>query len=98
MIVDLNGIDYVVNVYAMDNESGVRAEIVDEAFNFNVECAGVFDVQDIARLIHRYSDVPPSAALLSEISRQTSELFQDQRLLCCPNEKGPVTGGKSTAV
>lgn len=76
MLIDLNGMQFHLNIQRKDDNHGFQAEIVDEAFNFEVQRDLVHDLDGVASFVYRYAGLRPKSEALSMIGRRLEELYR----------------------
>ncbi|MEM7059099.1 MAG: hypothetical protein AAF557_16055 [Pseudomonadota bacterium] len=76
MLIDLNGMQFHLNIQNQERTAGFKAEIVDEAFNFGVQREHVHDLDGVAAFVKRYSGIAPRSEVLSQIAARLEELYR----------------------
>ena len=79
MMIDLNGMLFHLNVLDHRVDHRFRAEIVDEAFNFQIIRKDVVGLDGISDLIHRYTDIRPRSHVLTRVAQHLENLHAKRR-------------------
>lgn len=76
MQIDLNGMTFHLNIFDVAGAPEYRAEIVDEAFSFDVARAWISDLDSAARFVKDYAGIRPRTSVLSQIAERLEMLHQ----------------------
>ena len=91
MLIDMNGMYFHLNLANAQGADGFRAEIVDEAFNFEVQRDTVTDLDGVAAFIRRYAGLSPKAGVLSQVAKRLEVLYQTRDAQIADVSDGPNT-------
>ena len=74
MLIELNGMEFHLHLSKVEGPQPYRAEIVDEAYVFNVARRDVSTLDCVGAFVKDYTGIQPNASLLGRIAKRLTAL------------------------